>query len=128
MSISIFDVLRKGVDKENPIFIKEFPIKSLSLSKKSIKDTYYMDIRRGKPSFTNGPIKVMYNIENGQFIVEDGYHRLVENIIKVKRFIDTMVWSAQYSDYISNIQKSDLWFIPKRLDDNIPYIVDGGLK
>jgi hypothetical protein len=105
------DTLKKGIDKEDSILIKKFPIKSLSLSKKAINQSM-IDVRQGSRSFTKGSIEVMYNIENGQFIVTDGYHRIVDYLSKKQQFIPAKIWSTTYSDYHANIQKDDLFFEP----------------
>jgi len=109
--MNLMDTLKKGIDREDAILIEKFPIKSLSLSKKAI-NAGMVDVRKGSGSFTKGPVEVMYNIENGQFIITDGYHRIVDYLSKKKQFIPIKIWSTTYSDYHANIQKDDLFFEP----------------
>ena len=109
--VNLMDTLKKGIDKEDAILIEKFPIKSLSLSKRGINQSM-MDVRQNRGSFTKGPVEVMYNIENGQFIITDGYHRIVDYLSKKKQFIPVKIWSTTYSDYYANIQKDDLFFVP----------------
>lgn len=50
----------------------------------------------------------MYNIETKQFLVVDGYHRVVQQIRKNKKTIPIKIWSSSYSDYYANIPDEDL--------------------
>ena len=111
----LMDALQKGVDKPYAILVGKFPIKALSLSRKAVSQTM-IDIRHGEPSFTIGPVEVMYNIETGQFIVTDGYHRIVDLISKKKEFAPVKIWSTSYSDYYSDVREDDLFFDPVPLN------------
>lgn len=108
MTEDIINQLKRGVDREDAISINEFPIKSLSLSKKAINSTK-IDIKNGSKSMTSGPIEVMYNIETKQLLVTDGYHRVVESILNKKKAVPIKIWSTTYSDYHANIPKEDLF-------------------
>ena len=109
MTTDIINQLKRGIDQEDAILINDFPIKSLSLSKSGFNSTL-VHIQHGNKSMTSGPIEVMYNIETKQFLVTDGYHRVVQDILQKKKTIPIKLWSTGYSDYYSNIPKEDLLF------------------
>ena len=112
---SLMDLLNREIDKSRPIPLKRFPIRVLSISKRSIQQSM-MDIRQNRDSKTEGPIEVMYNIDTHQFIVTDGYHRLVNYISKKEQFIPVKIWSTTYSDYHADIRPDDLFFKPEGID------------
>lgn len=103
--------LQRVVDKQYPILVGKFPIKSLSLSKKEISNTM-MDMRHGSNAITEGPIEIVYNIETSQFNVLEGYHRIVEFISKKKEFIPVKIWSTSRVDFLTNVPDNDLFFKP----------------
>jgi len=110
VGISAHDIetLNRGVDLDDAMLIPNFKIKDLSLSKNGLSKAL-IDIKKGAKSKTDAPIEVMFNIENKQFIVTDGYHRVVEYLLKKKNTISIKVWSTTYSDYYSNIYPDDLF-------------------
>lgn len=108
---NFLDTLKAGISQNQSILVGKFPIKALSLSKNAISKTIE-DIKANRGSRSKEPIEVMYNIYSGQFVITDGYHRVVEYISKRKLSIPAKVWSTTYSDYYANIQINDLFFQP----------------
>jgi len=111
--MKLYKILLSGIEQEHPLFIEHFPICELSLSKSAIKSTLN-DIKNGKLSKTNSPIEIMYNISNNQFLITDGYHRVVQAIEKGNKNISVNIWSTKYSDYYASINSNDLFFNPKK--------------
>jgi hypothetical protein len=103
--------LQRVVDKQYPILVGKFPIKSLSLSKKEINNIM-MNMRHGDKGVTEGPIEIVYNIQSGQFNILEGYHRVVEFISKKKEFIPAKIWSTSHEDFLTNVSNDDLFFKP----------------
>lgn len=106
--------LQRGVDRDEAFSIMDFPIKALSISKKAAS-LGMDDIKHGRGSKTQKPVDVMYNIDYGQFIITDGYHRVLEAIMRKEKTIKIKVWSTTYSDYYSSVRKEDLLFEPTKI-------------
>jgi hypothetical protein len=108
----LMDILKKGVDEPNALFIDQFPIKSLSLSRNTIAQAM-LDVRQRKIHVKKEPVEVVYNTKTGQFITRiHDYYTLIDYISKKQKFIPVKIWSAEYSDYHSNVHEDDLFFEP----------------
>lgn len=68
--------LKKGVSRDNPIKT-EIPLSKISVSESAFTGAS-RNISRGAESKTAGPVQLVYNPRNGQFLVEDGMHRIVQ--------------------------------------------------
>lgn len=92
--------------------INNFEINKLLISTKSLYNAY-VDFLSGKPSTTNEPLGIWIN-SNNEFMLVDGYHRLIELLLKSTTTSDIKIWGIGYSDY---------W---KDIDD--PFNIDFNLK
>ncbi len=97
-----YDELNRGVFKDEPIFISNFPLKDLIVSKRGMFGAM-QDIKQGRPSQTNEPVLVFYNISNKTFLVEDGYHRVAEAYLNKEKTIPVNIYSDMWSDYVANV-------------------------
>jgi len=68
--------LKRGVSRDTPIKT-EIPLSKISVSEKAYTGAS-RNISRGAGSKTSGPVQLVYNPANGQFLVEDGMHRIVQ--------------------------------------------------
>lgn len=111
-NLDVLNVLKKyDISLDDAIVCKDFPIKALSISKKSAADTMN-DIDRGFPSKSSGLVEILYNSKTNQFIITDGYHRVIAAIRKKQKTIESKIWSTTYSDYYANVNPDDLLFEP----------------
>jgi hypothetical protein len=94
--------LSRGVSKDEPISVNDFSLNNLTFSKRGIIASI-QDIKQNKPSTTNEPVLVFYNIENKTFLVEDGYHRVAQAYLNKEKTIPVEIYSDNYSDYVANI-------------------------
>jgi tRNA nucleotidyltransferase/poly(A) polymerase len=94
--------LSRGVSKDEPISTNDFPLNKLTVSKRGIIASI-QDIKQDKPSTTNEPVLVFYNIKNKTFLVEDGYHRVAQAYLNKEKTIPVEIYSDNYSDYVANI-------------------------
>ena len=97
-----YNILNYGVGKDEMISIPDFPLKKLRVSKRGITASI-QDIRQGRPSQTDEPVTVFYNIENKQFLVEDGYHRIAQAYLNKETTIPVNIYSDKWSDYVANV-------------------------
>jgi tRNA nucleotidyltransferase/poly(A) polymerase len=97
-----YDELNRGVFKDEPIFVSNFPLKDLTVSKRGMFGAM-QDIKQGRPSQTNEPVLVFYNTSNKTFLVEDGYHRVAEAYLNKEKTIPVNIYSDMWSDYVANV-------------------------
>ena len=64
------------------------------------------DISKKRGTRTNEPVKIFYNPDNKQFLVEDGMHRIVEAHQNGETSVPAKIWSG-YSDLIANVRPED---------------------
>ncbi|KKM97022.1 hypothetical protein LCGC14_1172180, partial [marine sediment metagenome] len=62
-----YNILNYGVGKDEMISIPDFPLKKLRVSKRGITASI-QDIRQGRPSQTDEPVTVFYNIKKKKFL------------------------------------------------------------
>jgi hypothetical protein len=65
------------------------------------------DIHSNKKSKTDGPILLFFNKINNEFLIEDGYHRVAETILKKQLEIDAFVY---------NILNTNINIFKRRID------------
>ncbi len=94
--------LNHGVDKDQMIQVRSFPLNMLTVSKRGITGAI-QDIQQGRPSTTNKPVLVFYNIDNKTFLVEDGYHRVAQAYLDKVKSIPVRIYSNTWSDYVANV-------------------------
>jgi tRNA nucleotidyltransferase/poly(A) polymerase len=94
--------LNRGVGKDEPILVNDFPLNKLTVSKRGISASI-QDINQKEPSKTDEPVLVFYNIEKQTFLVEDGYHRVAQAYLNKEKIIPVSIYSDNYSDYVANI-------------------------
>lgn len=109
-----FNQLNKGVDADDEMFVEKFPINKLSVSKRGFIGSIN-DIRAGKPSKTNEPIKIFYNIKTKQFLVADGYHRVAQAYLDGKKYLPAYITSNVYSDYIATIPDEEKYLMKEEI-------------
>lgn len=99
--------IEDGIPSTTPVSTK-IPLQKISVSPQSYSRAS-SDIAQGKGSKTKEPIRIFYNPDNGQYLVEDGMHRLVEAHQKGDTSVSAKIWSG-YSDSIANVhgEKMDL--------------------
>lgn len=73
-------------------------INKLLTSRKSIFNALHNDIRNGRLSKSTGPLEV-WKLSDGRLLVVDGYHRLVEAMLKGKKYLNVEVVGEGYTDY-----------------------------
>ena len=95
--------LEKGIAKDEAVKT-EIPLNKISVSEKAYNGTL-SDNARGRGPKTKGPVSIVYNPDNGQFLVEDGMHRIVDAHQKGQATIPAKIWSG-YSD-VANVPKSE---------------------
>jgi tRNA nucleotidyltransferase/poly(A) polymerase len=88
---------------------KERNISGLTMHRQGIQ-TALRDIINGETSKTEGPIKI-WRMESGALQVIDGYHRVVEALVKGSNSIKVKVAGKGYSDYWSEAGGSDVFEI-----------------
>ena len=108
--------LNRGVSKDEPISVNDFPLNKLTVSKRGISASI-QDINQGEPSTTNEPVQVFYNIEKQTFLVEDGYHRVAQAYLNKEKMIPVSIYSDNYSDYIANISPENKFELPEGVAD-----------
>jgi hypothetical protein len=108
--------IEKGIPSTAPVDTN-IPLQKLSVS----PDAYSAastDNARGRGSRTEGPIRVVYNPDNGQYLVEDGMHRLVEAHKNGETEIPAKLWSG-YSD-VSNVHGDKMDLSPDEPEEEEP--------
>jgi hypothetical protein len=96
--------LEKGIPHDEPVHT-EIPLDKISVSKQAL-DAALDNAASGRGTKTKGPVSVFYNTDNGQFLIEDGMHRIAEAHSKGKTSIPATLWSG-YSDTIANVRPED---------------------
>jgi hypothetical protein len=96
--------LEKGIPHDEPVHT-EIPLNKISVSKQAL-DAARDNAASGRGTKTKGPVSVFYNTDNGQFLIEDGMHRIAEAHSKGKTSIPATLWSG-YSDTIANVRPED---------------------
>lgn len=91
------------------------PISTLLMSKSEIFEAV-SNITRGSPSMTEGPVKVVYFKKAKKYQLVNGYHRVVEHIVRGEENIAIMIGDEDTSD----------WKLPSRKDtfiyqNDLPY-------
>lgn len=81
--------------------ITEFDISKLLVSRNSLYGAY-INISSNKKSKTNEPLGVWINDDN-EFMLVDGYHRLVELLFKKIEKSDIKIWGIGYTNYWADI-------------------------
>jgi len=97
-----YNQLNRGVFKDEPIHVSDFPLQDLTVSKRGMFGAM-QDIKQGRPSQTNEPVLVFYNITNKTFLVEDGYHRVAQAYLNKEKTISVDIYSDMWSDYVANV-------------------------
>jgi|GEM_PF-255469 len=97
-----YNQLNRGVFKDEPIHVSDFPLQDLTVSKRGMFGAI-QDIKQGRPSQTNEPVLVFYNITNKTFLVEDGYHRVAQAYLNKEKTISVDIYSDMWSDYVANV-------------------------
>jgi hypothetical protein len=99
--------LAKGISKDAAVDT-QIPIQNISVSPQAYSRAS-SDIAKGRGSKTSEPVQIFYNPDNGQYLVEDGMHRVVEAHQRGETHIPAKLWSG-YSDTIANVrgEKMDL--------------------
>lgn len=92
--------LEKGIPQSEAVE-SEIPLSKLSVNANSFSRASG-NVSRGRGTRTPGPISVFYNPDNGQYLVDDGHHRLVEAYRRGDTTIPAKIWSG-YSDTIPNV-------------------------
>jgi hypothetical protein len=99
------EALNYGVDRDEPIKV-EIPLSEISLHERAYNEAT-QNIISGNSSKSDGkPISLFYNIEDKQFLVEDGMHRLTQAYRRGDKTIPAEVWSSGYSDTIASVNKN----------------------
>lgn len=99
--------IEKGISRDEAVDT-EIPLSKISLDEKAYNSAA-SDISRKRGSETDGPVSIVYNPNNGQYLVEDGVHRVVQAHQEGKTSIPAKIWSG-YSD-VANVEpenKTDL--------------------
>lgn len=73
------------------------PIRNISMHRSAVEGTQ-QDILEGRGSYTRGPVHLIHNTENGQLLVFDGMHRIVEAMQAGRTTIRARVDHVPYSD------------------------------
>lgn len=99
--------IEKGISRDEAVST-DIPLSKLSVSEPAYNATA-SDIAKGRGSKTTEPISVVYNPQNGQYLVEDGMHRVVQAHQSGKPTISAKLHSG-YSDTASVLpdEKMDL--------------------
>lgn len=101
-----YNELNRGVPKDEPIHVSDFPLSDLTVSKRGIFGAI-QDIKQGRPSQTNEPVFVFYNIKDKIFLVEDGYHRVAQAYLNKEKTISVNIYSDVWSDYVANVSSEN---------------------
>jgi hypothetical protein len=110
--------LEKGIPKDEAVET-QIPLTKISVGERAYNQATSNYFRK-RGSKTEGPISLVYNPDNGQYLVEDGMHRLVQAHQEGKTNIPAKIWSG-HSD-IANVlpeQKMDLSPIENEDEDNL---------
>lgn len=94
--------LNRGVGKDEMVQVNDFPLNKLSVSKRGMANAI-TDIKQGRPSQTNEPVLVFYNIDKQLYLVEDGYHRVAQAYLNKEKTIPVQIYSDRWSDYVANV-------------------------
>ena len=94
--------LEKGIAKDEAVDTN-IPIEKISVSEDAYNRTHADNVKN-RGSKTEGPVEIFYNPDNGQFLVEDGMHRIVDAHEKGETSVPAKLWSG-YSDTIANVPK-----------------------
>lgn len=78
--------------------INNFDISKLVVSRDSVFESYKDCIDRNKKSQTVGPLGVWITNDN-EYVLVDGYHRLIDMLFTGKQYTDIEIWHIGYSDY-----------------------------
>jgi hypothetical protein len=103
--------LEKGIPHDEPVDT-EIPLDKISVSKRSLEGAQ-RNTAAGRGTKTEGPVSLFYNTDNGQFLVEDGMHRIAKAHAEGKTSIPAKLWSG-YSDTIANVASEDKAELGKR--------------
>jgi hypothetical protein len=103
--------LKEGIPHSEPVQV-EIPLSELSVSRQAF-DRASTDNLRGRGSRTKGPIEVFYDTHKGQYLVEDGMHRLVQAHAAGQKVMSAKLWSG-YSDVIANVSPEDRMDLTKK--------------
>jgi hypothetical protein len=103
--------LKEGIPHSEPVQV-EIPLSELSVSRQAF-DRASTDNLRGRGSRTKGPIEVFYDTHKGQYLVEDGMHRLVQAHAAGQKVMPAKLWSG-YSDVIANVSPEDRMDLTKK--------------
>lgn len=101
--------LKEGIPSTAPVDT-QIPLEKISVSPRQYSAAS-SDIARGAGSHTTEPIRILHNPDNGQFLVEDGMHRLVEAHQRGETTIPAKLWSG-YSDTVANVHGDQMDLSP----------------
>src|SRR5208282_1443914 len=93
--------LEEGIAPDQAVRV-QIPISALAISQSAL-DRAGKDCLMGRGSQSSGPVRIFYNTDNHQFLVEDGMHRIFEALQKKQKSLPAELWSAGYSDTIANV-------------------------
>lgn len=107
---SVLNKIKKPINEQTEEDILKISIDDLILSKKSVIGAFknFIDGRSSKS--TDMPIEI-WKTENGENLVVDGNHRVVEGILKGVRQFDAIIVGEGWSDY---------WAVPSEENKFIP--------
>jgi len=108
--------IEKGIPKDEAVET-EIPLSKIAVGERQYNQAASNYFRKAG-SKTEGPVSIVYNPDNGQYLVEDGMHRIVQAHQEGKQTIPAKIWSG-YSD-IANVpaeSKMDLSPIQEEPED-----------
>ena len=89
--------------------IKDFDISKLIMSRNSLYKSY-IDVSCNKKTQSMGqPLQVWIN-DNDEFILVDGYHRIIDLLFTNQRYYDIQIESIGYSDWVYPNDKFNIDF------------------
>lgn len=86
-------LLYDDISKDKSMTIEKFPISKISMSDRQGWNTL-SDIQDGRRSKTNGSVELVYDKDHGQFLVDDGNHRIIEALRRGESYISAKIYST----------------------------------
>lgn len=89
--------------------IPNFDISKLTLSRNSLFGAYSDCIDYNRKSQTKGPLGIWIT-DNGEYVLIDGYHRMIDMLFMGQQYADLEVWNIGYSDWKYPDEKFEINF------------------
>ncbi len=95
-----------GNDEEDAILVKDIPMNLITMLRTQ-GEAVLRDLRRNKPSMTEGLPHLWYDLDKEQLIIDDGNHRIFQQWVSGEDTFDALVYSSDWHGHLRSVYEGE---------------------